>query len=382
MGLFVNPIRDELGWTATTISIGFVAGSIAGGLVATVTGRMLDIYGARVVGTVAGIVMALAMLGIALMTEGWHFWIFFGSARGAAASGAQLGTMVSLASWYVQRRGRMVGIISTGQRGGQALLPLPLLLIITALGWRWGWVALASLVVIFLIIPTFTLVRRRPEDHGLLPDGVGVSDNLSISEQSDLAEDTWTLAEAKRTVALWALIVAQAGVVLCLNASNLHITANFIDQGISQGLAFTAVTIFATLATVSVLPWGLAMERIHTRYIGITSTILLFVSMVIASLADSFELAIAFSVTYGLGLGAWTVTSRMLFANYFGRRSFGTIRGFVAPVITGVSALGPIFAGMVRDATGSYSFAYQTFAIVFLVSCIAFVIATPPKHSE
>ena len=140
-------------------------------------------------------------------------------------------------------------------------------------------------------------------------------------------------------MALWALIVAQAGVVLCLNASNLHITANFIDQGISQGLAFTAVTIFATLATVSVLPWGLAMERIHTRYIGITSTILLFVSMVIASLADSFELAIAFSVTYGLGLGAWTVTSRMLFANYFGRRSFGTIRGIVAPVITGVSAL-------------------------------------------
>ena len=163
---------------------------------------------------------------------------------------------------------------------------------------------------------------------------------------------------------LWALIVGQAAVVLSVNATNLHITASLQDNGLSQDLAVTALTIYLTVAALSVFGWGLLMERVHTRYLALTAVSLFCMAMVLATMATSFSAAAAFSVVFGSALGVWTVVSRMMFANYFGRRSFGTIRGFAAPIMAGVSMIGPIFAGRVKDITGSYDLSFTIFASV------------------
>ncbi len=273
-------------------------------------------------------------------------------------------------------------MIGTGQRAGQALLPLPILAIMLAFSWREAWLALAVVVVVLLVIPSGLLVRRRPADYGIQPDGDLPAGELAEGEGlGDRVEETWTLAEAKRTRTLWALMVAQASVVLSVNAVNLHVTANFQDK-IAVELAVTAVAIFATAAALSTLPWGFVLERIHVQYVGLTAVGLLFVAMLIAVRAETFAGAVAFAVTYGLGLGAWTVTSRMLFANYFGRRSFGSIRGFAAPIMVLVNPAGPLFAAYVRDSTGSYSVAFAAFAAVFAVAFVAFLVAVPVRKPD
>ncbi|MEK9659311.1 MAG: MFS transporter [Chloroflexota bacterium] len=382
MGLFVKPITEDLGWSATSISVGFVLGSITGGGMSFGVGRILDKRGARGVSVVAGMLIAGSMIGLALMTAPWHFWVFFGLARGAAAAGAQLGTMVALASWFVRKRGRATGILGTGQRLGQAVLPLPILAIILTYGWRWGWVALAVLAVALVVVPSGMLMRRRPEDYGLRPDGApSRAPRADGSAAPEEAEVQWTLAQAKRTRTLWALIVAQGGVVLGLNAVNLHITANFQEKiGDVQGAIVT--TTFALVSALMTLPAGLLMERVHTRYLGLLATGLFIGAMCIAIVASTFPLGIAFGLTYGLGLGFWTVTSRMLFANYFGRSAFGSIRGFAAPIMTAVNPLGPVLAGLVKDSTGSYTIAFIAFGVVFGISFVAFVLATPLKAPE
>ena len=379
MGIFFRPIQEDLGWSALTLSGGFVGGTIAGGLASPWVGRLLDRRGGRAVIVTAGAVIALCMVGLWLMTEPWHFWLLFGAARGSAVGGVSLGTMVGLASWHVRRRGRVIGMIGTGQRAGQALLPLPILAIMLAFGWREAWLALAGLVVLLLIVPSGVLVRRRPEDYGILPDGeLPAGGPAGGEELGDSVEETWTLAEAKRTRTLWALMVAQAGVVLAVNAVNLHITANFQDK-IAVELAVTATAIFAATAALSTLPWGFVVERIHVRYVGLAAAGLLFTAMLIAIGADTFLGAVAFALAYGLGLGAWTVTSRMLFANYFGRRSFGAIRGFAGPIMVAVNPAGPLFAAYVRDSTDSYSAAFAAFAVVFAVTFVAFLVAVPVR---
>jgi MFS family permease len=381
MGLFVKPITEELGWSATSISIGFVLGSITGGGMSFGVGRILDKRGARGVSVAAGMLIAGSMIGLALMSAPWHFWVFFGLARGAAAAGAQLGTMVALASWFVRKRGRTTGILGTGQRLGQAVLPLPILFIILTFGWRWGWVALAVLAIALVVVPSGMLMRRRPEDYGLLPDGEQLRRRADGSVAPVQEEVQWTLAQAKRTRTLWALIVAQGGVVLGLNAVNLHITANFQEKiGDVQGAIVT--TTFALTSALMTLPAGLLMERLHTRYLGMLATALFMGAMLIAIVASSFPLGIAFGITYGLGLGFWTVTSRMLFANYFGRSAFGSIRGFAAPIMTAVNPLGPVLAGLVKDSTGSYTIAFIAFGVVFGISFVAFVVATPLKAPD
>ena len=136
MGVFFRPIQEELGWSALTLTIGFVAGTVAGSLASPWVGRRLDRRGGRVVIVTAGMVIAVSMVGLSVMTEPWHYWLLFGAARGAAVGGVALGMMVGLASWHVRRRGRVIGMIGTGQRAGQALLPLPILAIMLAFSWR------------------------------------------------------------------------------------------------------------------------------------------------------------------------------------------------------------------------------------------------------
>ena len=389
VGIFLTPIRDDLGWSALSISLGFVCGSVSGGIFSWTIGGLLDRRGARGVTAVAGVIIASCMVGLSVMTEPWQFWLFFGLARGVAASG-QLATMVSLASWFVRRRGRAVGILGAGQRLGQTVMPLSIFAIMAAFSWREAWLVLAVVVLVLLTVPSLTLIRRRPEDFGLRPDGERPAPERAALERSVDApsafaagvEETWTLREAKRTRALWLLMAAQGGVVLGINATNLHITAHFQDQGVSAGLAVTATTIFAGTSAVSTLPWGFVMEHVHTRYIGLFATAAFAVAMVVAILGHSFPMAVLFALIYGVALGAWTVTSRMMFANYFGRRSFGSIRGFAAPFMMLVNPLGPLAAGFIRDSRGGYDLAFMIFGGVFVMTFVAFFLATQPRRPE
>ena len=383
LGVFVRPMQDELGWSATSISIGFALGSGVGGVSSIWVGRVLDRRGSRGVTVAAGMILVGCMTGLAAMTQVWHFWGLFGIARGTAAAGAQLGTMVALASWFVRKRGRVVGLLGVGQRTGQAIMPLPIAAVMAWLGWREAWLALAGFAFLALVLPSAAYMRRRPEDYGLLPDGQRSTGTVRVGEASEQAgEELWSLPEARRTVTLWALIVGQAAVVLSVNATNLHITANLQDKGLPQDLAVMALTIYLTVAALSVFGWGLLMERVHTRYLALTAVSFYFTAMALATIAASFPAAVAFSLVFGSALGVWTVVSRMMFANYFGRRSFGTIRGFAAPIMAGVSMIGPIFAGRVRDLTGSYDLSFTIFAAVFVVAFGAFALAKPVRKRK
>jgi MFS family permease len=319
------------------------------------------------------------MVGIAGMQEPWHWWVLFGIARATAASGAQLATLVGLASWFVRKRGRVVGLLGVGQRGGQFLMPLPLVGIMLLTSWREAWLVLAGVVILLQVLPSAALYRRRPEDYGLLPDGERAESDAALSERSQALEVSWTLAQAKKSRTLWLLILAQGGVILSLNATNLSAAAHLQDQGLSLGQAATVTMIFGGASAATVLPWGLALERVHVRYLGLIATSTLGGAMLLLLVADSFAVAMLFGFTYGVAIGSWTVVSRMLFASYFGRSHFGSIRGFAARIMALANPLGPLLAGYLRDTRGEFDFAFMFFAGVFAISFLAFLLAVPPK---
>ena len=135
LGVFIKPIEDELGWSRTTIATGFLIGSVAGAFASSLTGKLVDRYGSRVVVAAGGLAIALAMLGLSSIQEPWHFWAFFGLARGAAIAGIEIGTSVAVAKWFIRQRGRALAVKSVGQRSGQAALPCFIFLIMAASDW-------------------------------------------------------------------------------------------------------------------------------------------------------------------------------------------------------------------------------------------------------
>ena len=64
--------------------------------------------------TVSGMFVAGMLLGLALMQQPWHMWLFVGAGRAVAIAGVQFGTTVAIANWFVHQRGRAAALVGFG----------------------------------------------------------------------------------------------------------------------------------------------------------------------------------------------------------------------------------------------------------------------------
>ena len=374
--VFVKPIEDELGWSRTTITVAFTVGSLGGALLASVVGPIVDRYGARGVMSVTGLLVTAGLLAIAAMTEPWHFWVAYGVARTVSVAGVGLGTSVAIANWFIRKRGRAIAMRAAGQRTGQAIVPLLILPVLLSLGWRESFVVLGVVAALFITIPSMLFIRRRPEDFGLRPDGDSAP-AADTPRAAASAEYSWTLRQVRATRTLWLLTVGMAAGLAAQIAINVHAVANFEDKGISQGLAVTVASIFTGVAAVSMMGWGVLVERIHVRYVSMAAMGLFFLAMGVLLVAETYPMAVLFAVLFGLGTGGWTVAQMIMIPNYFGRLHAGSIKGFISPVEGLLGISGPLVAAFVFDTTGSYDAAFVAAAATFAVGCAAFYLAKP-----
>ena len=378
LSVFVTPIEEELGWARWETAMAFTIGSLGGSIASAAVGHLLDRYGARTAVVVAGMLVTGALLGLAVMQEVWQFWGLFGLGRTAALTGVNLGLTVALGNWFIRKRGRAVSFMSIGLRAGQALVPLLIVTpIILAYSWRHAYVALAVMAFVFIALPGWLFIRRRPEDFGLLPDGAEQAPGAQAVESD--GEVSFTLAEARRTSAFWLLTIATMTVIFAQTAVNFHAVPSVEDRGVSQAFSGTFVFIIMGSAAFSAYGWGALMDKIHVRWATAIATVFSAASMIVLIFADSILLASVFGVLFGLGTGGWTIAQTMLFANYFGRRHLGSIRGLSQLLAAPLSSFGAVLAGLIQTFTDSYTLAFLIFFGALVIVVVALLLARPPR---
>ncbi len=382
--VFVKPIQDELGWSYTTIATGFLIGSASGAVASSLTGWLVDRYGPRVVVALGGVGLAGALVGLSTIQEPWHFWTFFGLARGSVIAGVEIGSSVAIAKWFVRQRGRTLAVKSMGQRSGQVVLPIVSFLIMDASDWRTAYVALSGFACLAIIGPALVLMRSQPEDHGMLPDGTTDLRNAQGDRRPQarvVEEESWTLREARSTRAFWLITVFLICTPFVQGATNLHMAPIFHDRGLSEGQAVAIVSIFGMSSVSSILPTGFIMERVHVRLGAMVQAVLVLTTMVLLLVpAGGFPLAVLWAIIFGVAAGMRNVIEVLLLANYFGRASLGAIKGFTAPFRM-ISPFGPVLAGFIRDESGSYTGAFILFASVAVLMLVLMVFATQPAKT-
>ncbi len=401
LSVFVTPIEQELGWARWETAMAFTIGSLGGSIGSALVGHLLDRYGARAAVVVSGMLVTGALLGLAVMQEVWQFWGLFGLGRTAALTGVNLGVTVALGNWFIRKRGRALSFMTVGLRAGQALVPLVIVTpLILAYSWRHAYVALAVLAFVFVALPGWLFIRRRPEDFGLLPDGergpgevpasagtttsgAGTTTNGAGTTTSGAGtadgEVSFTLAEAKRTPAFWLLTIATMTVIFAQTAVNVHAVPSVEDRGVSQAFSGTFVFIIMGTAALSAYGWGALMDKIHVRWATIIATLFSAVAMIVLIFADTILMAAVFGVLFGLGTGAWTISQILLFANYFGRRHLGAIRGLSQLLAAPLSSFGAVLAGAIQTVTGGYTLAFLIFFVSLVIVVVALLLAKPPR---
>ena len=250
--LFFPPILSEFGWergiTAGAFSFGFVASSI----VSPLLGRLMDRAGPRAVMELGVALMGGGFLLAPLTNEPWHLYVTLGVMAGAGSVClGYSGQSQFLPNWFVRRRGLAIGIAFAGVGIGSVTLLPWVQHIIEQSGWRTACTAI-GLMILFVLAPINLLLRKRPEDLGLLPDGEAAPQMGARKSRSDIVDPVWvgslwTLSRALRTGRFWWLALGYFCALYIWYAVQVHQTKFLLDIGFSSNVGVWALGLVSLL---------------------------------------------------------------------------------------------------------------------------------------
>ncbi len=396
IAVFVYPLSEELGWSRTLISGAAAAGGLAATFMSPMVGRLIDRYGARSVLTASILLLCIttALLrwsDITLTVMGatipWVFYIGYATGRVIFSSPVQIGAAVVVSRWFIRLRGRTNGILNMSHSVGMVLFPLIASIVIAQSGWRDAWFVLSVLVFVAALLPVAILISERPEDLGLRPDGDS-EDTAAVNEdgapQSEGTEEPdWTAEEAKRTPTLWLLALATGLLFLMQAGTNTHSAAFFQDQGLGAVIAGFGISFNAIFLGVGSVAWGMIVERVPVRFVMAAVALVMAAASFLFTTTNTAVEALAYSALFGFGLGGMLTVPPVAYADYYGRRSLGTIRGITEPFTTFGQAVGVMIPGIVFDYISAESYMPFFFAAgsVGILTALISLFATQPRHS-
>ena len=378
IAVFMYPLAQELGWSRTLIAGAASFGGLAASGLSPAVGWLVDRYGARAVLASSVFVLGLSTFSLAFATVPVAFYAAYGVSRVIFSSPIQISSSVVVSRWFVRLRGRASGILFTSHSVGLVAFPLIASAVIAASGWQAAWMVLAALVWVIALGPASLLIVQRPEDMGLRADGDQDDGADAGASTSAPQEPAWTLRAAMRTPALWILASSVGTLFLVQAGVNTHLAAYLRDQGLGVALAGVGLSVNAVFMGAGSLCWGWLVEKFPDRYVlaavaaAVGGTVALFLTV------NSVAEALIYSGLFGFAVGGMLSVPPVAYANYYGRRSLGAIRGVTEPFTTLEQAIGAVVAGLVFDFTQSYEIAIIAFAILGGLTTIFVLFAKPP----
>ena len=362
-GAFVEPLEEEFGWTRAQVNWGVALGFVSG-VVAPIVGRMMDRFGARPVMVVSLLIMALGFLLRGSVDNLWQFYLYsaivYLGMPGATVMPA--GRLVGL--WFPKTRGRMMGLVTSGNNfGGLTIVPLAAVIIATS-GWRWGFVSL-GLISAGLAVLVLLVIRERPVEEVQEDGSVGTSTDIpGVSGRVAIHSLSFYLITVGITVGAFTYSVILSQMIP-------HLTS----EGFSDGSAAAALTVTAAFGLTSKLFFGLLSEKITARIAFVLSLLIQASGVFLFIVAGGSQVAWAAVLVFGLGFGGMGALIPLTLAEAFGLRSFGTIMGFVSVAGIMPQLAGPLVAGYIFDQRGSYTIPFGIIVGMFILGALALLAA-------
>jgi sugar phosphate permease len=382
LSIFLEPMIAEFGWSRAALAGAVSLGGVLAAVVSPFLGPMLDRHGARLILCVAVLVTGLSTMALSATQSLLAFYIFFSIARTNFAGTFDLGIYGAVNNWFVARRPLATSIAGLSHAVGLAAFPLIAHYAIAHNGWRAGWVAVGVTVLIVGLLPNWLFMVRRPEDVGLQPDRrysepSGVSGGASATAPAML-QPSFTRAQALRTPAFWLLTLFTLAIFPVQAGLGLHQAPHLIERGLSPGVAAMLVSTFSVASAIAGLVYGLVTRKIGVRTgLALVGIFYCVASLVMRDVSTPLQGYIS-ATCMGIALGGLMTVLPIAWGDYFGRESYGAIRGVALSVQVVAQASGPLLSGILRDWTGSYGLSLACFAILAGLATLTAAFARPP----
>lgn len=381
-GAYVAVLRAEFGWSATSLSVAASLREMESGLTGPVQGWLYNRFGARRLAQAGLVIFAsgFVLFGY-IQTLGQFLAVFVYMAVGLSLSGYLTLTSVAV-QWFERRRATALALTAAGGAIGGVLVRATVACI-EAYGWRTTTLISAAIILI-VGLPLASLLRERPSDMGLFPDGEDPSTRPADAPRSRHAPAgtrDFTLREAVRTRAFWLVGLGHTSALFVVSALNVHLISHLKEGlGHSLGFASTIALVLPLMFLFGTLLGGPFGDRFSKRWLAVGCMFAHAIAITMFAHVTSTPLILTAAVVHGLAWGLRGPQMAALRADYFGAESFATIMGVSNAVIIIGTILGPVIAGYVYDQTGSYRIGFDILAALAAAGSVFFILAPAPRR--
>jgi MFS family permease len=360
--------RAAISFAATIFAVGQ-------GVTGPLVGWAADRLGPRLLMPLGAAVAGLALLGMSRISAIWqlYFGHFFLAAGLSGLSMVVIGP--TLASWFVRRRAFAIGLAASFlSLGGTVFVPLDTLLI-GRFEWRGALVALAFVVWLGVMPASALVMRRRPAELGLHPDGDPAA---PAATRSHRPEPKMPVGQVLRTGAFRSITAGLVLLFFCQSGLLLHQISFLTDHGFTAAEGALAIGVTTLTSTFGRAGLGLIADRISKKHLAAGCMMLQAGAILLMTLVPSAWAIYPAMLAIGVTIAAFGLLQPLLMAEFFGIGNLGTLLGSAAIFISGITGFGAVFAGYLREATGTYDPAFLSFAALELIAAIVIFQARRP----
>jgi MFS family permease len=181
-----------------------------------------------------------------------------------------------------------------------------------------------------------------------------------------------------RTRAFWLLSLYTVLVYPVQAGVSLHQAAHLIERGLTPIAAATVISVFSAMSAVSGFGVGFLPRRLPLRFAMSAAAAVMAVGCFALIGVRTVHASYLAAGLFGLGIGGLMTLLPVAWADYFGRESFGAIRGVVLSIQTLAQAAGPVLSGALRDWSGSYAWSLTLFGSLAMLAVLTALAATRP----
>jgi len=368
--VFFLPVTNELGLSRAATSLAFSLARAQGSFASPLVGYLVDRYGPKPMMITAAFLAGVGYILFSRVHDYTSFLIvYLGVISISFTAGFVHAPTIVANSWFIRLRARAMTVVSAAVPVGGAIITPALAVLIRTMGWRHAALVSGSLFLC-IGVPLTLMVRKSPESMGLAPDGEPLESAETRAAGPDKAafsDRHITATQALRSPIFWTLIVSMTA----RSAAFTTVTTHFIPMMVWKGLNETEASVLLAGFALVNLPihflLGWIGDFVNKPKLTAICMFLGVVAVLPMQWTNSLWALWFFTCLYSV-LDASIPVYWASVGDFFGRKSFGTIRGNMNLFYTWGSILGPFIAGAVYDRTQSYELVFTGITVALLIS--------------
>lgn len=335
---FDAPRRDVM--LAMTLQV------FGAGLLSALCGKWIDRIPVQRLLCGGAALFALGLAAVAYARSMWQINLVFALLLpfGSVLAGPHL-CQALVGRWFVENRGLALGISVLGTSLGGFILPPVVVRAFDALGWRHTFLAAAIFTLVVLIPLAYLILRRKPD----------TGSHTAAATHAELT--TIGLLTNPR---FWLVVAAFMPILMAFYAVHANLGSYAKDIGFTPAQVATVISVVSLSMVAGKIAFGRLIDRVDHRHVYFVVIGLLVAGIAGISLPGGYGMLMAGAVGVGLAMGGTMPLMSVRVMDCFGAHTFGQVMGLLF-IFINISAVGPVVAGWVRDATGSYPLVFLAF---------------------